>query len=144
MEIINTVPWLSVHVTAVLSTLAVVVIADLHGLWWLLGKTNVLPKQRLVLLHNLIWVGLAITITAGAIMFSWAPEYYLSLTAFRLKMLFVLFLLVNAIVIGKHMHWAFSGPFGALNKGQKQALILSGFISTAGWIGAYVCAQFLS
>jgi len=144
MEFIQTLPLLTIHVTAVFATLAVVVIADIHGLLWILGKMSTLPHQRMRLLHGATWIGLLTIITAGASMFITYPEYLLSLTAFKLKMLFVAGLLINAFFIGAHMKLATTTPFASLAGREKRILLVSGFISTAGWIGAYICAQFLS
>lgn len=144
MELLQTIPWLSIHVTSVVLTILIVVIADLHGLWWLLGKVENLPKLRMIWFHHLIWLGLVSTIVAGGVMFSYAPEYYLNLTAFRLKILFVLALVINAWLIGKHISLTIESRFIDLTASQKKTLITSGLVSTIGWIGAIILAQFLS
>lgn len=131
------------HVGAVFATLALVVIADLHGLWWLLGKHDTLPSERIRFLHKAIFVGLGLTILAGAMLFSYATDYYLSLIAFRFKLLFVFALGINAFLIGKHMELTFSNRFVDLSSEQKRALLISGAVSTLSWIGAFTAAQFL-
>ncbi len=144
MEFLQTLPLLQIHITAVFTTLTLVVAADSHGLLWILGKMQTLPEKRMRFFHYATWIGLVVIISAGASMFITYPEYLLSLTAFKFKMLFVAFLLVNAFFIGKHLHIATSQPFASLPFKEKRILLISGLVSTAGWIGAYTCAQFLS
>jgi hypothetical protein len=144
MEFMYSLPLLQIHIGAVFATLAIVIISDFHGLLWVLGKSETLPYARMRMLHTCAWIGLITIILAGATMFSSYPQYLLSLPAFQLKMVFVAFLLMNAFVIGKHMHVAVLQPFATLSKQEKLVLLISGAVSTIGWIGAYVCAQFLS
>ncbi len=143
MDFIFSLPLLPIHVFSVTLTLLLVIIADAHGALWLFGKMHTLPQKRMSYLHTAIWIGLIITIIAGALMFSTYPAYLLSLTAFRLKILFIVMLVVNAIFIGKHMRLAQEQPFSSLSKNEKLILIVSGIISTTGWIGAYTAAKFL-
>lgn len=144
MEFIYTLPLLQIHITAVFATFALVILSDTHGLLWILGKLKTLPKKRMEFFHIAVWFGLVTIVTAGFLMFISYPGYLLSLPAFRLKMLFVFFLLVNAFVIGKHLHTATSTAFKDVPKKEQLFLLISGAISTIGWIGAYTCAQFLS
>lgn len=144
MEFITTLPLLQIHVTAVFITLAIVVIADLHGLLWLMGKVKTLPQKRMVQLHRFTWTGLLTIMTAGIIMFSSYPEYLLSLWAFRFKALFVAALFINAFFIGAHLRVAQEKSFAELSVHEKRRLLFSGAISAICWIGAFLCAQFLS
>jgi len=144
MEFFQTIPWLTVHISAVTITIALVIMADTHGLLWLLGKMKTLPERRMRFFHAATWVGLVTTMTAGAIMFSSYPEYLLSLTAFKFKMLFVAALCINAFLIGKHMKVTFATPFSEVPDSEKRALLISGAVSTSCWIGAYWMAQLLS
>lgn len=144
MDILASLPLLQIHITAVCVTLALVVVSDLHGLLWLLGKKQTLPRQRMEFFHRAIWTGLVIIMTAGISMFIFSPSYYVSLWAFRFKMLFVLLLVINAFLIGKHLSLAHEQPFSKISATEKRALFLSAAISTVCWIGAYVCAQLLS
>lgn len=143
MDFIATLPVLQIHVTAVFITLAVVIAADVHGLLWILGKKQTLPLKRMEFFHRAAWLGLIVIITAGFLMFISYSEYLLSLPAFKFKMLFVAMLLVNAFVIGKHLMIATKEPFASLSSKEKMTLIISGAVSTCGWIGAFVCAQLL-
>lgn len=143
MEVIYSLPLLQIHITAVFTTLAIVVVADLHGLLWVLGKFKTLPSKRMHYLHRAAWAGLITIALAGLAMFSAYPEYLLSLPAFKLKMVFVTFLFINAFIIGKHLSAASNHTFVSLSVREKSVLLLSGAISTFGWIGAYICAQFL-
>jgi len=144
MDILYSLPLLQIHVTAVFTTLALVIISDLHGVLWMRGILKKLPERRMALLHKAVWTGLLFTISAGFIMFTSYPGYLLSLPAFQCKLLFIAFLLINAFVIGKHLRLAITEEFKSLPQKEKMLLIVSGIVSTIGWIGAYTCAQFLS
>lgn len=143
MEFIYALPLLQIHVTAVFLTLGVVITADSHGLLWMLGKLQTLPRKRMEALHVLAWIGLITIMLAGATMFSTYSEYLLTLPAFQLKMLFVVFLVLNAVVIGKHLKIATVRSFASLPRKERIVLLLSGAVSTTGWVGAYICAQFI-
>jgi hypothetical protein len=144
MDFIASLPLLQIHLTAVFTTLAIVVVADAHGLLWILGKLQTLPQKKMELLHKATWVGLITIMIAGVSMFIGYPEYLLSLPAFRFKLLFIAALLVNAFFIGKHLTASSEAPFASLSPKQRSALLTSGAVSSASWIGAFVSAQFLS
>lgn len=143
MSFITSLPLLQIHIVAVMSTLIVVTIADLHGLLWILGKKQTVPHTRMHFFHYAVWTGLSVIILSGFFMFSSYSAYLLSLTAFKLKMVFVAFLLLNAVFIGKHLTVATMKPFQTLPKKEKMLLLISGGVSTMGWIGALICAQFI-
>jgi hypothetical protein len=142
--LIYSLPLLQIHLTAIFTTLAIVVVADAHGLLWLTGKIEKLPARRMYVLHTLTWIGVICIASAGISMFAGAFEYYLSLPAFRFKMLFIFGLVLNAFFIGKHIPIATTTAFKTLSKKEKTVLLISGAVSTFGWLGAYTCAQFLS
>jgi hypothetical protein len=143
LAFILSLPLLQIHITAVFITLAIVVVADIHGLLWVLGKIKTLPKRRMDVLHAAVWIGLAIIITAGALMFSTYSDYLLSLSAFRSKMIFVAVLVINAVFIGKHLHIATQKEFSSIPTQEKKVLIISGLVSTTCWIGAFISAKLL-
>ncbi|MDA8596835.1 hypothetical protein N9L26_00680 [Candidatus Pacebacteria bacterium] len=134
---------LSLHIAAVVITLATVVIADSYGLLWLSGKKDTLDERRLALFHRLVWVGLGITAVAGALMFVQYPGYLLSSAGFQVKLFFILALSINALLIGKHLKLATEQPFATLPTREKVTLILSGLVSTTAWVGALIAAQFI-
>jgi hypothetical protein len=143
MDFINNLPLLQIHVSAVFVTLAVVVIADIHGLLWVLGKMTTLPHKRMEFFHRATWLGLITIISAGFFMFIHQSSYLLSLPAFQLKMFFVLCLAINAFVIGKHLMIATVRPFASLSLKEKTPLLISGAVSTTCWVGAYIAAGLL-
>lgn len=144
MDFIASLPLLQIHLTAVFATLTIVVVADTHGLLWIFGKLETLPRKRMELLHTATWIGLVTIMLAGGSMFLGYSEYLLSLPAFRVKLFFIAALLVNAFFIGKHLTVATSSPFASLSKKQRLTLLTSGAVSSASWIGAFTSAQFLS
>lgn len=143
MDFINTLPLLQIHVLSVFATLALVVVADVHGLLWVLGKMKTLPPRRMGFFHRATWIGLAIIITTGFFMFLNESSYLLSLPGFKLKMFFVLCLIINAFVIGTHMMIAITRTFSSLTLKEKMPLFISGGVSSISWIGAFILANFL-
>lgn len=144
MDLIASLPLLQIHITAVFATLAIVVVADTHGLLWIFGKLKTLSLQKMQLLHRATWIGLITIMLAGGSMFLGYSEYLLSLPAFRFKLFFIAALLVNAFFIGKHLTVATTATFASLPLKEKRALLISGAVSASSWIGAFISAQFLS
>ena len=134
---------LPVHIGSFIITITAVIIADIHATLWTLGKLSVLPLQRMNLLHYLVSIGLLASVTSGFIMFLPLQEYLFSVTAFWLKMIFVLALIVNSFVISHHLKTITSRTFASLTKNERQPLFISGFISAISWIGAFISALFL-
>jgi len=134
---------LTVHLTILGITALVIIFTDINGLLWLLGKKKTLPKKLFVWLHRFVWLGLFGMIATGIAM-SYTYISALSLNKlFQGKMFFVLILIINAYLIGRHMELAFEKSFKELTKAEKTKLILSGLISTGSWIGAFVMAKLL-
>ena len=132
-----------VHLIALSITVCVVIATDLYGLSWVRGKRKTLDAQLLQRSHRIIWYGLATMIISGIAMAFSNWQAYLSLRLFDLKMLFVLVLVINGYLIGKHMHLASTHLWQQLPTSKKRALIVSGVLSTGSWIGAFVCAKIL-
>ena len=142
-ELLANLPLEDIHVAFVFLTLALVLTADGHGLLWLTGYLDTLPRQRMERLHRLIWLGLAVIILSGAIMFTFYQEYLVTVTAFWVKMGFVLALLINAFVIGRLAPLSYNRPFILLTYDERLPLFISGAVSVTAWVGAIVAAQFL-
>lgn len=136
-------PILATHISMFFVNIAMVIVADVSALLWVLGKKEVLNKRLMHWLHRLIGVGLAISITTGAIMFWDVRDYLLTLPSFYTKLIFVLALVVNAFVIGKHFHVATERPFRELTKKERMPLFISGAVSTCAWVGVYIAARSL-
>jgi hypothetical protein len=124
-------------------TLALVVLADTHGVLWLLGVLKTLPARRMRLFHRFIWIGLLIIIVSGFFVFLDEGSSLIFSPEFWLKMFFVLCLVINAIVIGAHMKIATNSSFSVVPMKERIALFFSGAFSTTCWIGAFVMAQFI-
>ena len=134
---------LSVHIFAFIFNITLVVIADALGLWWVLGKREVLNATVMKWLHSLIWFGLSLSILTGATLFWEARDYLLSVPAFYTKLLFVVALVVNSFFIYRHLHIVSERSYNSLNVNEKTPLFISGGISTICWVGVVVAAQFL-
>ena len=143
MEYISTLPLLPIHLLAVAATLVLVITADTHGILWILGKIQTLPKKRLQRIHVAIWVGLITICASGLGMFLVYQEYLLTQPAFGIKMVFVATLLINACVVGRLAQIAYVYSFRSLPRKKQILLLTSGCVSTIAWIGALIAAQFL-
>lgn len=134
---------LLVHITAFFVNISAVIIADVHAAGWVLGKLSTLPTRRMCFLHRFVQVGLVVSIASGFYMFYPLRDYLLTVPAFYVKIAFVLALLINAGVIGKHLHIATSRTFAEVTGKERRLLIISGAVSTISWVGVFTAAQFL-
>lgn len=133
-------PALTVHIGTVFVLVPLVVIADLFALLWVLGRIDRLDVRILRTLHRLVYVGIALMITSGAIMFQSYQGYLLATPAFYVKMGFVAALIINSFVVGAHLHTATTRTFAELTWAERRPLLISGAVSTVSWIGAIVAA----
>jgi len=130
--------WL--HLTILAATAIVIAIADHDAFQYVTGKSQVLDPKRTKLLHGLVWAGLLGMIGSSLLMAWPAIPALISVPGFVIKMLFVAMLVVNAIFIGDLMHVAFERPFSLLSGVEKTRLMISGAVSTIGWVGAVTAA----
>lgn len=131
---------LTLHIATALCLLATVLFSDLKALLWMRGKVNTLPYKLLVRLHQIVYGGLVVMLTTGLYMFWPVQSYLLTQPAFQLKMLFVFLLLINSILIGKHLRLASTSSFRELAAKQKFLLLFSGAVSFTSWVGALIAA----
>ena len=134
---------LPLHILFAVVAVATVVVADLHALGWVAGKFTVLPERRLIALHDIVYGGLLGLIVTGVLMFWPLSSYLLTQPAFLIKMGFVLALIINSVVISRHMPLAFTRSFSSLTFRERLPLFISGGISAISWVGALTAAQFL-
>lgn len=117
--------------------------ADRLGLDWIRRKELILSSEEIRRLHKRMWLGLAVMITTGFIMFWPMREYLLTRPQFYAKMTFVLSLVINGFVIG-HLHKVASErPYENLTPRERVPLFISGILSTVSWVGAALLAFFL-
>jgi len=134
---------LPVHIGSFIITITSVIIADIHALLWVIGKLQTLSHRRMITLHNIVSIGLFVSITSGIIMFWPLREYLLTVTAFWVKMIFVVALVINSFIIARHVNIPTTRTFVSLTKNEQRPLIVSGLVSTVSWIGAFTSALFL-
>jgi len=129
-----------VHVSILALTALVILFADHEAFQYMTGKKQTLDPKKTKLLHNLVWVGLLGMIGTGLWM-TWPNTLFLfTVPGFQIKAAFIAALFVNAFFIGSLMKLAFEKPFASLSQAEKTKLMLSGFVSTAGWLGATTAA----
>lgn len=134
---------LNVHITAIFFAVAIILLADHEAFSWVRGKKETLSSSRTRALHALTWSALVVLITTGIVMFWPMRDYLLRQPLFIIKLLFVAVLIVNAVLIGRHMHVALTRPFVSLSTQEKIPLLLSGFISTFSWISVIILGLYL-
>jgi nitrate reductase gamma subunit len=135
---------LQVHIATIIALVCVILYTDHLGLMWMLGKKEVLNAKRVTLLHTLVWAGLLLMLASGFTMFLSYKDFLLFEPVFYVKALFVVTLVVNAFFIGTFMRAATERSFATLTRNEKVPLVISGAISTIGWIGAITCGLILS
>jgi hypothetical protein len=131
---------LPLHIASFVVTIIAVIIADFHALLWMIGKYPTLPSRRMGTLHYVVSIGLLVSLTSGFLMFLPLREELLSISAFWVKMIFVLALVVNSFVISRHMHIPTTQTFASLTTGTRNVLLVSGLISSVCWAGAFFSA----
>ena len=131
---------LPLHIGAFIVTITAVIIADLQALLWARGRLPTLKPQRLKVLHNVVSIGLLVSITSGFLMFLPLREYLVTVEAFWVKLAFVGVLIINSFVIARHMHIPTTRTFLSLTKAERRPLFLSGAASAVSWIVVFVSA----
>lgn len=133
----------NVHILVLLFVAYTLFLSEKEAILWLRGKKETLDKEMLRKYHRRMWVGLLLMMVTGFILF-WSDRDILpSIPAFQLKMFFVFCLLINAFALGKLMPIAAIRSYKSLSVKEKTPLMISGGISFACWLGAFICAFFL-
>ena len=131
-----------IHLIILLATVVIILFADHEGLNYVRQKKMVLSKKIVTLTHRLVWVGLAGMIVSGALLVATEEADVLQETAFYIKMGFVLTLAVNGFFIGTLSRVATETPYALLSQKEKTKLMVSGALSTIGWVGAATIGLF--
>ncbi len=126
------------HLATLALTALIILYSDHQGFEYFRGKKQLLTQSFVTWSHRLVWLGLSGMILTGVIMVVPRWEHFLSDPAFYIKMGMVAVLVVNGYAIGKLSHVATETPFAELPPEHKKTLMLSGFLSATGWIGAAV------
>jgi hypothetical protein len=133
----------SVHVAVLVCTALVIAYADHEAFLYIRGEKQTLNKVQTRWLHRGVWLGLSLMIITGVLMVAPAYDYYLGEPAFLIKMLLVGLLIGNGVAIGALTSVAAVTPFRELSKRKKLLLLLSGALSSLGWLGAVAIGFFL-
>ena len=141
MEILPYNWLLTIHIGSFIVTILTVIIADLHALAWWRGWLATLPGGRMSRLHQVITVGLGVSILSGALLFWPLREYLLTVPSFYTKMVFVAALCVNAVYIHRHVQVASEQRFAELTAAKRWPLFLSGAVSIISWVTVFVMAR---
>ncbi|MDB5260426.1 MAG: hypothetical protein JWN37_657 [Candidatus Nomurabacteria bacterium] len=117
--------------------------ADHMGFNWIRGKYQTLDEKKVRFYHISTYVALFLVIATGINLFWPIHEYLLTRPQFYTKMAFVLLLLINSVAIGKFSKVATIKPWSSLTNKEKLPLIITGGLSTIGWLGAFAGGFFL-
>ena len=133
-----------IHLLTLAVTFSCIVFADTQGYLWVTGRRETLNKKTLDIIHRCVGYGLYGMIATGALLFWPLRDFLPSEPTFRVKMFFVLALVINAYVIEKHMSLAYLRPFATLTLKERSLLFTSGAVSSFSWIGAALCGYLIS
>lgn len=117
--------------------------ADHLGFKWITGNVNVLEEKDIRKYHIRVWIGLVGMIVTGFILFWPMREFLLGRWQFLLKMSFVLALVANGVAIGFIQNVATKRWYKELTWRERMPLLISGAVSTAGWVGAAIMGFFI-
>lgn len=134
---------LPLHIAVLVFVAWQVLRADHLGLDWVRGNLRTLDAVTVAKYHRNTWIGLGGMITTGFLLFWPMREYLLTQPQFYVKMGLVALLVTNGLAIGKLQKVATSRAYRELSFKEKLPLIISGAVSTLGWVGAATIAFFL-
>ncbi len=118
-------------------------LSEREAFMWYAGKKETLDGEKLKHYHHRMWAGLGLMIVTGFFLFWGDRDILPSIPAFRLKMFFVACLIINGFALGKLMPIMTRRSYKSLTKKEKAPLFISGGISMACWLGAFISAFFL-
>ncbi len=134
--------WETIHVCTLAITAIAILYADHLGFGYLRGKRLHLDHGRTVVLHRIVWAGLIGMIVSGFFLAFPQWEFLKDDPIFKVKMGFVLVLILNAFAIGKLSQVTSEQSFAELPPHKKMVLLISGALSATGWIGAATIGYF--
>lgn len=134
---------LPLHIGVLLYALWNIFHADHLGFTWMTGNIDVLEEEDIRKYHRRVWIGLVGMMVTGFIMFWPMREYLLGRWQFLLKISFVLALVANGFAIGSIQKVATKKWYKELTMREKLPILLSGAVSTVGWVGAAIMAFFI-
>ena len=140
IEILGYQTLLTVHIVSFIFNVIVVILADVLGLLWVLGKVEKLHVSSMRWLHYLVWNGLTVSIITGTALFSDTAAYLLQQPAFLIKVCFVVVLVINSFVISAHISLTTTQPFRLVSSSARRHMLISGLVSTVSWIAVVIAA----
>lgn len=133
----------TLHVTILILTLLVVVLADEEAFQWITGRKETLDRERMATYHRLTWVGLIGMILSGLALLLPRLSYLAHEPLFIIKMLFVGILVTNAVLIGRLAPLTSTRTFASLTSDERLPLLISGAISTLSWAAVVAIGFYL-
>ncbi len=131
------------HLPILAFTALVILYSDHQGFEYFRGKKQTLSLNFIHWAHILVWIGLIGMILTGAALLIPQWEFMLQRPEFYVKMGFVGVLIVNAFAIHKLSRIAGERPFTLLTRAERHTLMISGGLSTLGWVGSAFIGYFI-
>jgi len=132
-----------VHLTSLAIAIVGILFADKSGFAWIRGKTATLDQKQLHLIHNTVSLGLVGLIASGVYLLWPQRSDLLVNPLFLLKMFFVATLIINSFAINFLTYTATQMPYADVPAARKRLFLISGAVSTIGWLGTVVMALIL-
>jgi hypothetical protein len=126
----------TLHLLVLALTVIGILYADHLGWQYFRGRREILPRTPVHLVHYGVWVGLVGMIVTGILLTVPRFTYLSGEAVFYLKLAFVGWLVVNAVVIGRVSRLATTTPFRSLELSTQRLLVVSGVVSVVGWVGS--------
>lgn len=124
----------TLHLISLLITIPAILLADHMGFQYFTGRISTVGVRKARVLHWLVTCGICLLIVTGVMVTIPAWDIFLSKPLFYTKIAFVLTLLVNGILIGNLMKKATHTPYKDLPYEDKKLLLVSGAVSSLGWV----------
>jgi hypothetical protein len=134
----------TIHLIIAIGTGLMVLYADEQALAWVLGKKDVMSSGRVHFLHRAVTVGLTLLLLTGGYMYAQAAPAYLTLRPFLVKMVVIAAVIINTYAINRFSNVALTKSFASLSQKEKLPLFISGGVSFAGWVTAFICGLLIS
>ena len=123
-------------------TFLLVILSDLYGFLWIIGKIKHLKMTVLVWLHRIVFFGLGALIATGLTMLI-LNNVFLTNYIFYIKMFFVAVLFWNAFRIGEELKIPAKKTFKETSVEEKKKIFVVGITSFVSWVCALILAGML-
>ncbi|MDB4991905.1 MAG: hypothetical protein JWL75_150 [Parcubacteria group bacterium] len=129
----------TIHFIIAIAAALLVLYSDEQVFFWVLGKTKMIAPARVRFMHRSVTTGLTLLLITGGLLYSSAPEAFLSTSTFVVKMVTIFALIINTYFIDRFSGIAVTRTFASLSHAERIPLFITGAVSFAGWVTALTC-----